>query len=352
MTLFRKFVIASAVTMASFIALYSAAFSYQFGAPIPSSYDLANWLVLKENFANEAKGHRVLLFGDSNVLFGMDSETIEKRLDMPVVNLGLHGGLPLDWHLDVALRTARSGDVVIFPFVWDYYLKDYRVPQDWIVDQIVAWGHGYFEGLSISNKVRYITAISPSSLYRNVNAKFDSVEILRQNPLRVLLPPKEALEFLRKVSNDQTEFSYQYVNISTHGDIRNTCGKRASIYGSEYSASRYSTVDPTSIALLKQAVDTLKARGASVFVIAPVQVDDDATRSEKYQSLLSYIWGELESRGIPVIGSPTDFFFPASSFFDTNYHLNCSANQDRSERLSKLVGAALLRSSGKRSLAE
>lgn len=352
MTLFRKFVIASAVTMASLISLYSAAFSYQFGAPIPSSYDLSNWLVLKEDLASRAKGSRVLLFGDSNVLFGMDSEVIEKRLDMPVVNLGLHGGLPLDWHLDVVLRTARSGDVVVFPFVWDYYVKDYRVPQDWMVDQIVAWNHDYFDGLSISNKVRYIKAISPSSLYRNVNAKFDSAEILRSNPLRVLLPPKEALEYYHKVSNDQAEFSYQYVNISARGDMRNTCGKRAAIYGAEYKFWKYSKVNPTSIALLKQAVDTLKARGVSVFVTAPVQVDDDETRSEKYQLLLSYIWGELEARGIPVIGGPTDFFFPASSFFDTNYHLNCSANQERSERLSKLVETALSRTNGTVSVAK
>lgn len=328
--------------MILFVALYGAAFSYQFGAPIPSSYDLSNWLVLKEDAAIKAKGNRVLLLGDSNVLFGMDSELIETRLDMPVVNLGLHGGLPLDWHLDVALRTARSGDVVVFPFVWDYYVKDYRAPQDWMVDQIVAWDHRYFDQLSISNKVRYIKAVSPSSLYRNINAKFERGEILRQNPMRVLLPPKETLEYYQKFSSAQTEFSYQYVNISTHGDMRNTCGKRAAIYGSEYSVSKYSKVSPVSIALLKQAVDALRSRGVSVFVIAPVQVDDDTTRSEKYQSLLSYIWRELEVRGIPVIGGPTDFFFPASYFFDTNYHLNCSANTERSERLSNLVRSAML----------
>ena len=36
---------------------------------------------------------KIVLIGDSNLAFGIDSEKIEEAFDMPVVNMGLHGGL-------------------------------------------------------------------------------------------------------------------------------------------------------------------------------------------------------------------------------------------------------------------
>lgn len=35
---------------------------------------------------------KIVLIGDSNLAFGIDSERIEEAFGMPVVNMGLHGG--------------------------------------------------------------------------------------------------------------------------------------------------------------------------------------------------------------------------------------------------------------------
>ena len=136
MNLYRTY--ALSVICASVVAFgaYYSAFVYQLGAPIPASYDLLNWIYLKENAAQNTAGRRVLLIGDSSALFGIDSPQLEKELGRPVVNMSLHGGLPLDWLTDFAERNVRAGDIVVMPLNWAYYARDFNKPEDWMLSLI------------------------------------------------------------------------------------------------------------------------------------------------------------------------------------------------------------------------
>lgn len=50
----------------------------------------------------EIEEPKVVLVGNSNVAFGIDSEKIEKAFDIPVVNLELHGDLGNAFHENIA----------------------------------------------------------------------------------------------------------------------------------------------------------------------------------------------------------------------------------------------------------
>lgn len=337
MTIFRRFVLTAAITAVGIAAIYWAAFNYQFGAPIPASYDVANWLILKENIAKKTPGERILFVSDSNILFGLNSDTVEKKLGKPVINMGLHGGLPLDWILNVALRNARSGDTVVFPLVWGYYLKDYKAPNFWITDQIIAWDRSYFDELSIARKLPYIKSISIASIYHNIDLKIKKEEVLKDNPLRYLPPKEEVLSEYDKSSGMQTAFSYTYVNMNKHGDMRHTCGAIAPATGADYFMDKNSKVNREAIDLLSRVILDLNKRGVKSYVTAPVQVDDITTRSDWYQKIIADIWEDLRAAEIPVLGNQTSFFFKPSDFFNTNFHLNCESTEERSERLVKLL---------------
>ena len=56
---------------------------------------------------------KIMLVGNSNLAFGMDSEMLENTINMPVVNLGLHGGLGNAFHENIAKLNINSGDIVI-----------------------------------------------------------------------------------------------------------------------------------------------------------------------------------------------------------------------------------------------
>ncbi len=56
---------------------------------------------------------KIILVGHSNLSFGIDSKMLEEATGMPVVNLGLHGGLGNAFHEEIAKLNINEGDIVI-----------------------------------------------------------------------------------------------------------------------------------------------------------------------------------------------------------------------------------------------
>lgn len=56
---------------------------------------------------------KIILVGHSNLSFGIDSKILEEAMGMPVVNLGLHGGLGNAFHEEIAKLNINEGDIVI-----------------------------------------------------------------------------------------------------------------------------------------------------------------------------------------------------------------------------------------------
>ena len=56
---------------------------------------------------------KIILVGNSNLSFGIDSAAIEQAMNMPVVNLGYHGGMGNAFHEEMAKLGIRQGDIVV-----------------------------------------------------------------------------------------------------------------------------------------------------------------------------------------------------------------------------------------------
>ena len=56
---------------------------------------------------------KIILVGNSNLAYGINSELIEESMGMPVANLGLHGGLGNKFLERIALLGINEGDLVI-----------------------------------------------------------------------------------------------------------------------------------------------------------------------------------------------------------------------------------------------
>lgn len=67
----------------------------------------------KVNRSRSIDGPKIMLVGNSNVAFGMNSELIENEIGLPVVNLGLHGGLGNAYLEQIAKVNVKEGDIVI-----------------------------------------------------------------------------------------------------------------------------------------------------------------------------------------------------------------------------------------------
>ena len=75
---------------------------------------------------------KIVLVGDSNVAYGFNSELIEQEFGMPVVNMGLHGGLGGKFHIDMIRENINPGDIII------YAGAGYDI-ESGIVDTRLAW---------------------------------------------------------------------------------------------------------------------------------------------------------------------------------------------------------------------
>ena len=59
------------------------------------------------------KEPKIVLVSNSNLAFGIQSDLIEREIGMPVVNLGLHGGLGNAFHERMPLFNLTEGDIIL-----------------------------------------------------------------------------------------------------------------------------------------------------------------------------------------------------------------------------------------------
>src|ERR1700722_8464973 len=71
-----------------------------------------NAMIEKHKKAEMIKGPKIIMTGGSSVAFGIDSKELQDSLKMPVVNLGMHAALGLNFILAEASKFARNGDVI------------------------------------------------------------------------------------------------------------------------------------------------------------------------------------------------------------------------------------------------
>ena len=76
-------------------------------------YNYQASLIDKVNRLESINDPKIILVGNSNLSFGIDSKMLEEAIGMPVVNLGLHGGLGNAFHEEIAKLNINKGDLVI-----------------------------------------------------------------------------------------------------------------------------------------------------------------------------------------------------------------------------------------------
>src|SRR5918911_1472998 len=74
--------------------------------------------LLKAELLANVPSPRIIIFGGSNIAFGIDSELMEQKLGMPVINDGLHVALGVA-PLEEVKKYIRPGDIIIISL--EYY---------------------------------------------------------------------------------------------------------------------------------------------------------------------------------------------------------------------------------------
>lgn len=247
---------------------------------------------------------KIILVGNSNIAFGIQSDIIEAQVGMPVVNLGLHGGLGNAFHERMALFNIKKGDIVVIAHL-DYY------DDDKILDSELAL-------LTLENYFKYWKIFRAKDFPRlaGVFPKY-AYKCLFRFLTRSDKEPREATCYARSAFNE-------------YGDNVFPRDIEAGESGPEL---RHPMLDGASVARINKFYDYCKARGADLAIAgAPIICGLPGFDLQEYIDFQN----KLDRLAVcPIISDFTDYVFDKKYFFASNLHLTNQGARLRSERLAK-----------------
>ncbi len=263
-------------------------------------------IVDKHQYAQSITQPKIILTGGSNLAFGIDSDSIEKQVQRPVVNLGLYAGLGLDLILKETLSEVKKGDLVIL--CPEFYLKK--------------------EGEEFTKQtVRFF--------YPNANA------FLEQEDWDVDLKKKLSfyIRYCRNLifySNRKSQLiednssDYFRKGFSEKGDLLshlNNSPKRPLKDLETFQKQDYSE----EIKLINWFIKEVNAREAKVIWAFPSY---SVTGYLHNKSSLEFYEKQIKLEvNCLIINDIKDKVYPDTLFYDTNYHLGKDGRQKNTERL-------------------
>ncbi|MCC6579329.1 MAG: hypothetical protein IT440_02730 [Phycisphaeraceae bacterium] len=278
--------------------------------PNPHSYMAASRD--KQALLDRTPSPRILLVGGSHVAFGTDSPTLEKATGLPVVNLGLHAGLGLNFILAQAEQAIRSGDVVV---VCPVYTVFATTPPTMALLQ------------DIEQQPGDIRCLDPGTLPTLLDTALFAYgrTVVRSVVDRCLGQP------------DQPKPPYRRDGFNAWGDV--VAHRTMKPAGPLKNASLIDSASRVTQASLSTAITRLNRfqafccnQGATIWFAWPPALNSEL---DQHQDVIDNIVAAADrDLLIPQLNRPGDVAYPVEWFFDTAYHLNNQGVQVHSSRLA------------------
>jgi len=262
---------------------------------------------------------KMVLVGGSNLAFGMDSSMLQRHIGMPVVNMGMNGGLGLDFMLKGVEPYLACGDVVVLaPEYPNFYHARYVMGLKTLCEFL-------FENKTQLRNVGWLQ-VMPLLKYMPV--------VIAERSMRVLRTIHRETFNLEDIPPE-----YRISSFDEYGDITNvlvTSGGHEKILGPLKEGDK---PGPLAIALINRFAKRCRRSGIVVVLTYSVlrQSDYDACRQD-YERLSNVLKSELS---LTVLGSPQNYVFSDDAFYDTPDHLLYPAREKRTRCLIRQLKQVL-----------
>ena len=238
---------------------------------------------------------KILLMGDSNVAYGIDSKLLEEAMNMPVVNMGLHGGLGQTFCMDLAKPEIKQRDIVVI--LPAYYGYDSR-----LLDGTLAW-------LILENDL---------SLLKRVKI-YDYTTLIMGYPAYL----KKAINLWKSnMGNTTSDWEVNRKDLNEYGDVSSVGNDNVMPGGylESETFSMYSNVNNDLMEYYNEYNQYVLSQGAVMVLTCPPIIeplwDGQSDAAEKRQQEV------IQALEFPVISDWKDYIYPEGYFYNTNNHLN------------------------------
>ena len=246
---------------------------------------------------------KIVLVGNSNWAFGVDSQKLEEAMGMPVVNMGMHGGIGNPFNEQAAVQNIHEGDIVIISY------------------------SNFADGDIIKNpELAWITIENHPALWKYIRPK-DWPDMIKAYPTYL----KDCLDLWSQgIGNMDSGTEYSRLQFNEYGD--NIYDRPALVVSDEELAEAHiPEIGDETIDRLNKLNQTLQEKGATLLVTPyPTPVTVHTPPTEEYVAFSDQIEERLD---FPLIGRYEDYRMDKNLFYNTYLHLNNEGKQLRTQML-------------------
>lgn len=254
---------------------------------------------------------KIIFIGGSNLAFGLNSAEIQKQLGFPVVNLALHANIGLQYMMDsVKPYISRNDIIVVIPEYEQFYGTYYGQ------SELLKYLHTYPVGW------RYVNW---PQQYLNI-LKYSNLLIRKMLFSKIDNTPKAGGIYTRKAFNSYGDVTSHLSESETDQIIKSKSVNRTRIF------KNCPGFNDNAILGLEAFQSYVNSRDAKFVFLFPVR-KDSAYQQLYAQHLTVYL--KIKESDIEFYSNPSDWIFPDSYFFDSDYHLNAFGRQVRTEKVIK-----------------
>ena len=331
-----RFILTALGVFAALAAGYFASFSWALRQPVWPYHWLRNVYVVKDRLAAETASPRCLILGGSSVWFGFQSGVLEKALGQPVINLGSHAEVPLEFQLWQAGRLARRGDTVLFAGELVYYWprESYTT---YAATEVALMAPDFWRQLSLREKYDLLAVVPPmrvvtgivSWTHRGTKSYAERLALPSSDQLMENLHAKWAGTFRATLPSH-----YNYLEVDSHGDIVRPRVQSAHVH-EDYGLTSAHAESPEVWRRFGEFARTMRERGVRCVATWPpferhAGFDFD---SASVRGNFEFLRSHLAAAGWEMIGEPDDGAMTSEFFYDTPFHLTTEGARLRTERL-------------------
>ena len=91
---------------------------------VVSKNSLLAALVDKHTLLQKTKSEKIIFIGGSNLSFGLDSKRISNAFNKPVINMGVHAGMGLEYIVNDVKQYINKGDIVVLMPEYENFYTD------------------------------------------------------------------------------------------------------------------------------------------------------------------------------------------------------------------------------------
>jgi len=258
---------------------------------------------IKKTLLQKSVSPKIILIGGSNVLYGIDSEKIEKIYGRPVINMAINANIGLRFMLESIKPYLGRNDIII-----------------------ISPEYEQFYGSAFYGKQALINNLTDSI------EDFKYIDSLKSRFQVLIYCQALIMSRVNKLIYGKQAFLYNGYNLNEFGDIvfDKTNTKNKVFAYKSISEGKHINNDVISYLVSYEAYASNRSvKAIFSFPFIPSDYYDINIKS------IEQVYEILSANNLKVLSHPKEFTAPSYYFYDTVYHLNAFGRAKRTDLIIK-----------------